>query len=141
MIKTYSELIKFNTFDARYDYLDIPENVIGEDTFGNQFRYLNQKFYTSMQWRKIRDYCIIRDKACDLAVPGLDIFGMIVIHHMNPIRPEDLLKKPEEVLDPEFLITTSDRTHRGFHYKRGNPYLNTDSWHERTPNDTCPWRK
>ena len=82
-IKTYSELITIPTFEERYEYLRLNGRV-GEETFGFD-RYLNQVFYKSKEWRSIRDYVIARDNGCDLGMEGYEIFGQILIHHMNPI--------------------------------------------------------
>lgn len=137
-IKTYSELITLQTFEERYDYLQIGGRV-GIETFGTS-RFLNQDFYRSKQWRQIRDYVISRDNACDLACDGYDINESfdIRIHHINPISIEDIEEMNEFVLDPEFLITTREKTHRAIHYgdKNFKPYQMV----RRRPNDTCPWK-
>lgn len=113
-IKRYSELIKFLTFEERYDYLKLNGRV-GEDTFGFD-RYLNQVFYRSKEWRSVRDFVIARDNGCDLAIDGREIFDKILIHHMNPITKDDVLKRRDYILDPEYLITVTKRTHDAIHY-------------------------
>ena len=136
-IKTYSELIEISTFEERYEYLKLTGKV-GEETFGFD-RYLNQVFYRSKEWRDIRDYVINRDNGCDLAMEGHEIFGRVLIHHMNPIRKEDILRRSDFLLNPEYLITTVKLTHDAIHY--GDKDLLMIAPVERTKNDTCPWRR
>lgn len=135
-IKTYSELILLPTFKERYEYLKIGGKV-GEDTFGYD-RYLNQKFYKTKEWKAIRDYVIIRDNACDLGVEDMPIDGRILIHHLNPITKYDILNQTEFLLNPEYLISTTKRTHDAIHY--GSAEIFTGEIVERRKNDTCPWR-
>ncbi len=99
MIRTYSELSKLKTFKERYEYLRLG-GVVGADTFGFD-RYLNQIFYRSMEWKAVRDFVIIRDNGCDLGMEGHEIYGKILIHHMNPISAEDILKRSDFLLNPE----------------------------------------
>lgn len=142
-IKTYSELITIPTFIDRYHYLRL-DGIVGEETFGFD-RYLNQLFYTSDEWRSVRNYVIVRDTGhndyCqDLGMDyDYDIRGRIIVHHMNPIRLEDIQRKSKFLLDPEYLICTVDNTHRAIHY--GNEDLLAKPLVERTRNDTCPWRR
>lgn len=136
-IKKYSELIEIPTFEERYEYLKLTGKV-GEETFGFD-RYLNQVFYRSKEWRDIRDYVINRDNGCDLAMEGHEIFGRVLIHHMNPIRKEDILRRSDFLLNPEYLITTVKLTHDAIHY--GDKDLLMIAPVERTKNDTCPWRR
>ena len=137
-IRTYSELITLPTFEERYRYLKL-DGVIGEDTFGFD-RYLNQEFYQrDQEWKRIRDFVIIRDQGCDLGVEGREIRGKILVHHMNPITKEDILKRSEFLLNPEYLICTLKSTHDAIHY--GDENLLMKGPVERKPNDTCPWRK
>ena len=135
-IKTYSELITIPTFKERYEYLRL-KGLVGEETFGYD-RYLNQSFYKSREWMGIRDYVIIRDNGCDLGMPGHEIHGRILIHHMNPITKEDILRRSKFLLDPEYLISTIKTTHDAIHY--GDENLLMDEPVIRTKNDTCPWR-
>ena len=135
-IKTYSELITIPTFKERYEYLRL-KGLVGEETFGYD-RYLNQSFYKSREWMDIRDYVIIRDNGCDLGMPGHEIHGRILIHHMNPITKEDILRRSKFLLDPEYLISTIKTTHDAIHY--GDENLLMDEPIVRTKNDTCPWR-
>ena len=135
-IKTYSELITIPTFKERYEYLRL-KGLVGEETFGYD-RYLNQSFYKSREWMDIRDYVIIRDNGCDLGMPGHEIHRRILIHHMNPITKEDILRRSKFLLDPEYLISTIKTTHDAIHYGDENLLMNEPI--VRTKNDTCPWR-
>lgn len=137
-VKTYSELSKLYTFEERYEYLKL-DGIVGEETFGFD-RYLNQKFYQNdIEWKKSRDFVIMRDMGCDLGIEGREIKGRIIVHHMNPITKYDLLNRTKFLLDPEYLISTIDNTHRAIHY--GDENLLIKGPVERTKNDTCPWRK
>ena len=137
MIRTYSELSRLATFEERYRYLRLNGSV-GEETFGFD-RYLNQIFYRrSPEWKAVRDFVIVRDNGCDLGVEGYEIHGKIVVHHMNPIRKEDIDRNSEFLLDPEFLIATTHNTHNAIHY--GDEGLLIKAPIERSKNDTCPWR-
>lgn len=135
-IRTYSELITFPTFKERFDYLKL-NGKVGIDTFGFD-RYLNQKFYNSPEWKRIRDLVILRDNGCDLGVEGYGI-GKIYIHHMNPIDSSDLLNRSMYLLDPEYMICVSHETHNALHY--GDYSLLSKDPIVRRPNDTCPWKK
>ena len=136
-IRTYSELITIPTFKERFEYLQL-DGKVGEETFGFD-RYLNQSFYKSPEWRSVRDFVIIRDCGCDLAIEGHEIFGKILVHHMNPIRIEDIVNRSEYLLDPEYLICTIKNTHDAIHYGDSNLLITEPI--ERTKNDTCPWRR
>ena len=57
-IRTYSELILLPTFEERFKYLQLNGRV-GDDTFGFD-RYINQNFYKSPEWNRIRDKIIIQ---------------------------------------------------------------------------------
>lgn len=135
-IRTYSELSQMTTFKERYEYLRL-DGKVGEETFGFD-RYLNQIFYKSDEWKSVRDFVIIRDNGCDLGIEGYEIHGKILIHHMNPISPEDIARRSEILLNPEYLITTVLSTHNAIHY--GNESLLISEPIERTRNDTCPWK-
>lgn len=136
-IRTYTELMQYQTFMERYRYLKLGGKV-GEETFGFD-RYLNQQFYKSREWRKIRDEIIIRDGACDLGIPDREISSRIIIHHMNPITKYDIINQTEFLLNPEYMICTIKRTHDAIHY--GDENLLFDGFVERAKNDTCPWRR
>lgn len=136
-IKTYSELVKLNSFEERYKYLKL-EGKVGEDTFGFD-RYLNQIFYKTDEWKSVRDYVISRDNGCDLGMSDREIkFGKILVHHMNPITKEDILNRSDMLLNPEYLITTTKNTHDAIHY--GSDDLLYQDPVERYKNDTCPWK-
>ena len=136
-IRTYSELITLPTFEERFKYLQLGGKV-GEDTFGHD-RYLNQMFYTSDEWRRIRRGVIVRDNGCDLGIQDREIHGLIIIHHMNPITIEDIINRSEFLLNPEYLISTVKNTHDAIHFS-DERILITDPI-ERRPNDTCPWKR
>lgn len=136
-IKCYSELILLPTFEERYRYLRLGGSV-GKETFGFD-RYLNQVFYRSPEWKQIRDIVIARDMGCDLGISGREIYRKPLIHHMNPITPEDIRDRRRMILDPEFLITTIHETHQAIHY--GDEHLLFKDPIVRRPNDTCPWKK
>ena len=138
MLRTYDELIRLDSFEERFAYLRLQGNV-GRDTFGSD-RYLNQLFYRSQEWKHIRNRVIARDNGCDLGVEGYEIHKgqRILIHHMNPLRIDDILDQTEYLMDPKYLITTTFRTLNAIHYSDESllPILPK----ERTPNDTCPWK-
>lgn len=136
--KSYSELIKFETFEDRFKYLMIGGEV-GAITFGGH-RYANQAFYTSPEWRSFRRNIIIRDNGCDLGIDDRMLDKFIVVHHINPITIEDILERHKCVLDPENVISVSSVTHKAIHY--GDLSILVPSTPvERRPNDTIPWRK
>ena len=135
IIKTYSELITLPTFEERYRYLRL-EGAVGVDTFGFD-RIFNQQFYTSAEWRRVRDEVIIRDNGCDLGMPGHEIVGKIIIHHINPITMEDILERDPKIFDPDNLICVSLDTHNAIHY---GMYIPKPIVTERHKNDTCPWK-
>lgn len=137
-IKTYSELILLPTFEERLDYL-ILQGVVGEETFGFD-RWLNQIFYTTKEWRKLRRQVILRDKGCDLGVKDCEIQGNIYVHHINPITKQDILERSEFLLNPEYLISTSYNTHQAITYGNRNLAL-ARRFVERFENDTCPWKQ
>lgn len=136
-IKTYTELSAIPDYEARFRYLQLNSRV-GADTFGFD-RYLNQRFYRSREWKRVRDFVIARDKGCDLGIPGREIYGKIFIHHMNPLMVEDIVNATDFLLNPEYLITTTHDTHNAIHY--GDKDLLVLNPVERRPNDTCPWKR
>ena len=135
-IKTYSELILLPTFEERFKYLQLNGRV-GDDTFGFD-RYINQNFYRSTEWKRIRDLIIMRDNGCDLALEGYEIYGRILIHHMNPITVKDVELSTEYLMNPEYLICVTHNTHNAIHY--GDEKLINKGPVVRTKNDTCPWK-
>ena len=136
-IRTYSELITLTTFEERYEYLKL-NGQVGVETFGFD-RYLNQMFYRSQEWKSIRNHVIIRDNGCDLGIEGREIYGQILIHHMNPITKEDILNRTEFLLNSDYLISTIKSTHDAIHY--GDKDLLIKDPIIRTENDTCPWKQ
>lgn len=136
-IKTYSELIELPTFKERYSYLRLSGRV-GKDTFGFD-RYLNQNFYRSIEWKRVRDQVIVRDNGCDLGIEDRPITGKILIHHMNPITDKDILNLTDILLNPEYLICVSHITHNAIHY--GDENLLITEPIVRTKYDTCPWKR
>lgn len=138
MIRTYTELSKLKTFEERFNYLRL-DGKVGKETFGFD-RIFNQKLYTSVEWRSIRDRIIVRDNGCDLGIEGHEIYGQrIYIHHMNPISLDDIEKRTEFLLNPEYLITTIHSTHNAIHYGDLSQLIIAPI--ERLPNDTCPWKR
>lgn len=136
-IRTYTELSKLLTFKERFEYLRL-DGAVGEATFGYD-RYLNQVFYRSQVWKRVRDTVIIRDNGCDLGILGHEIYDKIIIHHMNPITIQDIERESEFLLNPEYLICVTHNTHNAIHY--GDTNLLIDEPIIRTPFDTCPWRQ
>lgn len=137
MIKTYSELIAFPTYEERFRYLQL-KGAVGKDTFGYD-RYLNQILYNSQEWKRFRDKIIIRDNGCDLACEGYDIHGRILVHHINPIRVDDVVNRNQIVFDPENVVCVTHNTHNAIHY--GDESLLILAPVERTKNDTCLWKR
>lgn len=134
-VRQYSVLTRFDSLEARFDYLKLGGSV-GKETFGWD-RYFNQRFYHSLEWKRIRNAVIVRDNGCDLGVPGYEINDKVLIHHMNPIWIEDLKEHNQNILDPEFLISVSQRTHQAIHY--GDRSLLPQVPIERKPGDTKLW--
>lgn len=135
-IKSYSELITIPTFQERFQYLML-KGKVGDFTF-NGHRYLNQKLYQCLEWKTIRRRVIIRDEACDLAFKGYEIFGNILVHHLNPITIADVVERRPCVFDLENLVCVSMDTHNAIHY--GDAELIPKQPIVRTKNDTCLWK-
>lgn len=136
-MRTFKELDRCKTFEERYEYLRL-KGEVGQDTFGFD-RYINQMFYKSAEWKRVRDQVIVRDNGCDMGDDEHPIMGRIIIHHMNPIRKEDFDDNPDYLLNPDYLVCVSHNTHNAIHY--GSINLLPREPIERKPNDTCPWRK
>lgn len=134
-IRTYSDLSRLESFKERYQYLKLT-GVVGESTFGFD-RWVNQKLYKSWEWKNVRDQVIVRDNGCDLGIPGYEIHSGLLIHHMNPISMEDIIHGEEWILDREYLITTSHRTHNAIHY--GDETLLPRGPVRRRSGDTTLW--
>lgn len=131
---TITKVMELETFEERLNYLSLDARD-SQMTF-EELRDLNQKFYNSPLWKSIRGHVIARDLGYDLAIPGREIFGRALVHHMNPIRPKDILYSTAAALDPEFLITVSEETHRAIHYGYVPPPAPVL---ERQPGDTTLW--
>ena len=129
--------MKLRTFRERFEYLKL-DGLVGEETFGFE-RYLNQQFYHSWEWKRIRDQVIARDLGCDLAMEGYEIHEQILIHHMNPITAADIRHSTEFLADPDYLIWVTKNTHNAIHY--GDASMLITEPIERTPNDTSPWKR
>lgn len=134
-IRTYTELARIDGFEERFDYLRL-RGAVGASTFGFD-RHINQQFYRSREWKQIRHHVIARDLGCDLGVEGYDIHDKVIIHHMNPMSAENIIHSDDGILDPEFLITTTHRTHNAIHY--GDERLLPRQLIERRPGDTRLW--
>lgn len=135
IVRRYTDLLRYNTFDDRFAYLKLNGNV-GRATFGFD-RYINQDFYASREWKSIRNHVITRDNGCDLGIPGFEIHSDILIHHMNPLDISDIVHSEEWILDPEYLITTTKKTHNAIHY--GSDLVLPKVVPERQPGDTALW--
>ena len=135
MSKSYTELISLPTFEERYDYLRLRGRV-GAQTFGSE-RWVNQRFYTSNLWRDLRHEIILRENGLDLGMEGYPIANRPYVHHINPLTPDDLKRRPDVALDPENLVLVSLQTHNAIHYNDSNqlPRLSQD----RRPGDTTLW--
>lgn len=135
MLRTYSELSRLETFEERFEYLRL-NGEVGRATFGYD-RYLNQRFYQSPEWKRVRDHVIVRDSGCDLGIYGYEIHEYALIHHINPMTVDDIVHGQDWILDPEFLITTCRNTHNAIHYS--DTALLPRVVVERTPGDTKLW--
>lgn len=134
-VRTFSELVQLQTYDERLQYLRL-EGSVGLETFGYD-RYINQRFYRSREWKRVRNQVILRDNGCDLGIFGREIHSDLLVHHMNPMVPQDIIHGEEWILNPDFLITTSQSTHNFIHYGRISnlPEVVT----ERSAGDTKLW--
>ena len=135
MSRSYSELRRIDSFEERYDYLQL-RGEVGRATFGFE-RYMNQRFYTSREWKHIRNQVIARDEGMDLGIEGYEIYDRIIIHHMNPMTPDHIRHGDDDILNPEYLITTTHRTHNAIHY--GDQSLLPQPLVERRRGDTRLW--
>lgn len=136
MSRSYTELSKLKTFEERFDYL-MESGIVGEQIFGGS-RFLNQDFYRSREWKRIRDVVIVRDGGFDLGIEDYPINGKILIHHINPLRKEDFMYRTPFLIDPEYMICVSHQTHNAIHY--GSKTSMPKDYKPRQANDTCPWR-
>lgn len=136
--KSYTELKRLSSFEDRFQYLKLT-GKIGEETFGRS-RPSNQRFYQSPKWKSVRDQIILRDSGCDLGVRGYEIHSRALVHHINPISESDILNDRDCLYDPDNLITVRFDTHNAIHYGNSD-LLEITVKTERSPNDTCPWKK
>lgn len=137
-LRCYSDLIQYSTFEDRLHYLEL-HGIVGKDTFGFD-RYINQKFYRSPEWRRVRDFVIVRDNGCDLGVKGYDIGDRIIVHHMNPLTLYDISNSSDFLLNPEYLICVSKDTHDIIHYGfSSDRYSKSKEPVDRKPGDTKLW--
>lgn len=134
-MRSYSALSEFSTFSQRFNYLRL-DGVVAHSTFGGR-RYLNQALYQSDEWKRLRREVILRDDGCDLGLPDFPIYGKVLVHHINPITPEDIQRRSPVVFDMDNLITVSFETHNAIHY--GDYSLVSKDVVERRPFDTAPW--
>jgi hypothetical protein len=135
MIRTYSDLRRLPTLEERFEYLELG-GIVGESTFGFD-RWINQQFYRSREWKLVRNHVIARDQGLDLGAEDAPLLGAHLIHHMNPLTLEDIEESTDNLLDPEFLITTSLRTHNAIHY--GDKRQLPRPFVERSAGDTKLW--
>lgn len=134
-IRSYSELRRIETFEERFEYLSL-RGTVGQTTFGFD-RWVNQLFYRSKEWHAIRNHVIARDGGCDLGISGFEIHSGLLVHHMNPISITDIEQRKDWILDPEYLITTSLKTHNAIHY--GDASLLPRKYEARRQGDTRLW--
>jgi len=134
-IRSYSELRRLHSFEERFEYLRL-NGEVGTSTFGFD-RYINQRFYTSNEWRRARDEVIVRDNGCDLGISGYEIHGALLIHHINPMNVDDIIHGEDWIFDLEYLITTTQNTHNAIHFGADN--LLPKVVISRIPNDTKLW--
>lgn len=134
-IRTYTELRRLNTLRERFEYLRL-NGYVGDTTFGSD-RYINQKFYSSREWRQLRHHVIARDNGCEMGVPDFPIQHEVRVHHLNPMRPSDIVNSDDMILNPEYLITVSLMTHNAVHY--GDEDLLPRPMVQRHPGDTTLW--
>lgn len=136
--RTYSELMKLETFEERFNYLKL-DGKVGKETFGYD-RILNQMLYKDPEWRKeVRPKIIKRDQGYDLGCRDREIGGSVLVHHINPITVDDILRRDPKVFDPENLISTCLTTHNAIHYSDESILMKDPI--VRKANDTCPWKK
>lgn len=135
LVKCYSELARLETFEERYAYLKLG-GMVGRSTFGFD-RHINQRFYTSPQWKSVKSYVTVRDNGCDLGIAGHEIHDRAIIHHINPMDVNSILHQEDWILDPEYLILTTHKTHNAIHY--GDESQLPREMVERKPGDTKLW--
>lgn len=125
MIRTYSEMVQYESFEERLRYLMLLDGNVKSP------RKYSMEFYKSKAWLQVRKEIIFRDLTFDLGIPGIDIIDKVLVHHINPITDDDIFNDNPSLYDPENLITTSVLTHNIIHY--GNK---KEEYVERQPGDT-----
>lgn len=136
IIRTYSELSRIDSFEERFEYLNL-KGVVGEQTFGSE-RWINQQFYRSREWKQARNHVIVRDNGCDMGLDGYETNKTLIVHHMNPMVADDIVHNNADIFDPEFLISVTLDTHNAIHY--GDFSLLPQPFVERRPGDTIFWK-
>ncbi len=134
-IRRYSEMIQIESYEDRFEYLKLGGSV-GHATFGFD-RWLNQTFYRSREWKRVRRDVLVRDNGLDLGCIGYEIHDSPLVHHMNPISVDDIAHGADWIFDSEYLITTTPKTHNAIHY--GDRSLLRQPTVERRPGDTKLW--
>lgn len=135
-IKSWDELGKIPTFEGRIEYLRT-YSTVGEPTFGYD-RWINQRFYQSEEYKRLRRKIVAKQNGWDLGVEGYPLPEIFILHHMNPITVEDIINGSEFAWDPKYLVCVSPATHRAIHYQESKNRLPLIA--QRSPNDTSPWR-
>lgn len=135
-VRTYTEMMKLPTFEARFKYCDMSGNV-GEETFGGS-RWVNQVLYSSPEWKAFRRKIVLRDQGCEFGLPGYEIQKYGTVHHLNPVTKDDIVNRRDCVFDPENAVLVSSDTHRFLHYGFGRVPVKEPV--VRRENDTCPWK-
>lgn len=137
MIRTYTDLQKLQTLDDRFEYCKLGGGV-GKETFGYE-RYMNQIFYKSREWLRVKRDVMVRDNGCEFGLKDYPIGGQIIVHHLNPLTKRDIEEQTEYLLNPEYLISVSLLTHNAIHY--GSRDLLPTDYIPRSKDDTCIWMK
>lgn len=138
LLRSYSDLLTLTTFEERFNYLKL-DGKVGSDTFGFD-RFINQQFYRSNEWKRIRNQVILRDNGCDLGIEDHPIYGRIIIHHINPVTIKELIDSDEFLFNPANLICVSHDTHNALHYG-DETFLKKNEITTRLPNDTILWKR
>lgn len=127
---SYSKLVLLSDYNERLNYLSLWK-------YGyNSPRGIGQFLYQTKEWKRVREEIIFRDLGYDLGIPGINIQGRVLVHHIKPILEEDIEHWNVDILfNPDNLITVSDDTHNKIHYKEIINYAYT----ERSPGDTKLW--
>lgn len=126
---SYSEMLQFEAFGDRFNYLNLWQKGYVTP------RFMSNGFYDNPVWKQTRLDIIRRDFGSNLGVMGCDIPGLIIVHHINPLTPDDIEENNVfKLYNPENLITVSLPTHNAIHYKP-----RVEGFVERRPGDTKLW--